>query len=91
MWWTAAALAVALGLGVWLGSVVFAPPASMSTDAQAEIEDYVAEREAWHADQGSDAELKKALALVKRWRARYPGSKKLKELEETVQRRIDNP
>ena len=90
VWWTAAGLAVALGLGLWLGSVLFAPTAS-TADTLAEIENYVTEREAWHADKGSDLELRKSLDLVKRWRARYPQSKKLKELEETVQRRIDNP
>ena len=92
MWRVAAGLALAFGFGLWLGSIVFAPSASTSTaDTQAEIETYVAEREAWHADKGSDAELRKALELVKRWRARYPESKKLKDLEQTVQRRIDNP
>ena len=86
--WSAAALIVVFVCGVWLGSIWFQTP-SLST--QSEVEEYVAEREAWHADKGSDAELRKSLDLVRRWRALYPQSKKLRDLEETVQKRIDNP
>jgi hypothetical protein len=88
--WVAVGLPLVFAFGLWMGSILF-KSSSASTSTQSEIEDYVAEREAWHADKGSDAELHKALELVRRWRARYPQSRKLKDLEETVQRRIDNP